>query len=92
MNNFVLDSRLLRCVYILTWHVFSLLDVNATHVYTSVKQIYVTLFYVFDEDVDKSFKICLSFTIQYANTGDLYYNNFQPICCKAQSFVFCNFI
>lgn len=38
-------------------HVFSLFDVNATYVYTHVKQIYITLFYVVDGDADQSFKL-----------------------------------
>jgi len=73
----MLNSRLLKCVYSLTWNVFSLLDVNATYVYTFVKQIYITLSYVVDVDADQSVKIYLSYIVQYANMPDLYKIKFQ---------------
>jgi len=73
----MLNLRLLRCSYSLTWHVFSQLDVNATYVYTSVKQIYNTLFYVVDVVADRSLKICVSYIVQYANIPDLHNIKFQ---------------
>jgi len=77
MHNLMLNLRLLRCSYSLTWHVFSLFDVNSTYVYTCVKQIYNTLFYIVDVVADRLLRICLSYILQYGNIPDLRNINFQ---------------